>query len=171
MVSQVRTRFAPSPTGYMHVGNLRTALFNALYAYQQGGLFYLRIEDTDIARSTETFAESIKEDLAFMGLSYSGVPVVQSERNDIYADYYTKLIDQDLAYPCYCTEVELAVARKTQLSAGIAPRYSGACKHLTKAAVAQKEAAGIKPSLRLRVPENQPILFDDAVFGPKQFST
>lgn len=165
----VKTRFAPSPTGVMHLGNLRTALVNALYAHGQGGTFLLRVENTDKERSKDEYAQQILKDLAWLDIEIDEGPIYQSDRDDIYKSYFDQLITDGKAYPCFCSEQELAIHRKAQLSAGIAPRYPGTCQHLTDEQVAQKVSAGLKPSLRFRVPKEKIIRFEDAIFGPKQF--
>ncbi|MAZ44013.1 MAG: glutamate--tRNA ligase [Legionellales bacterium] len=165
----VKTRFAPSPTGVMHLGNLRTALVNALFAHGQGGQMLLRVENTDKERSEERYIDQILEDLQWLGVSFDEGPVCQSDRGEVYASYFAKLIEMDLAYPCFCSEQELAIHRKAQLSAGQAPRYPGTCQHLSDEQIALKTEKGIFPTLRFRVPKEKIIRFDDAIFGPKQF--
>ena len=130
-VMATRTRFAPSPTGHVHVGNARTALFCALLAARDGGVFILRIEDTDAARSDRAFEDALREDLIWLGLHWHEGPDVggdrgpyrQSERGGLYAGHLERLAERGLTYPCFCTAIELEVARKTQLAAGQPPRY------------------------------------------------
>lgn len=175
----MKTRFAPSPTGYLHLGNIRTALFCALLARKENGVFLLRIEDTDQLRSGHEFAEQLQYDMHWLGLDWQEGPEVggnngpyyQSQRQEIYHDYFTQLEDSKLAYPCFCSEQELAIMRKVQLSAGQPPRYAGTCRALTADQVAEKIAAGLKPTLRFRVPENQTIEFSDYVRGPQRYLT
>ena len=175
MNTLVKTRFAPSPTGLMHLGNARTALFSALYAYHHGGIFLLRIEDTDRERSRPHLALQLMEDLKWLGLSWqegphtSGQhgPYYQSERSDIYNHYYKQL--QPHVYPCFCSPQDLAISRKIQLSMGQAPRYAGTCAHLTAQEVQVKLEKGLKPTLRFRVPKGQTIQFIDLVKGPQRF--
>lgn len=164
-----KTRFAPSPTGLMHVGNLRAALFNFLWAKQMGGHFLLRIEDTDIARSEAQFSKAILEDLSWLGITCDEGPFYQSERQAIYDEYYAVLEKSGAAYPCFCTESELALSRKLQLSRGEPPRYSGTCSQLTDEEQAQKRALGLTPALRFRIPKAKVIDFVDAVKGSQQF--
>jgi len=160
-----KTRFAPSPTGLIHIGNARTALFNALYAYK--GVFLLRIEDTDLERSKETYIQQLKLDLQSLGFLWQQEEK-QSDRFDIYAKYYHKLEEQDLAYPCFCTPEELALSRKLQRASGKAPRYAGTCTHLSEAERAAKLDKGLKPTLRFRVPRGQRVEFNDLVRGKQQ---
>lgn len=175
---KVRTRFAPSPTGDLHVGNARTALFNALYAAGHAGQFLVRIEDTDAQRSSAAKESQQLNDLHWLGLSWqegpdSGGPrgpYRQSERSDIYLAHIHKLTDQGLTYPCFCTPAELALARKTQLAAGKPPRYAGTCAHLSVAEVKARTAKGLKPALRFRVPDEGATEFTDLVRGPQHFA-
>lgn len=175
----IKTRFAPSPTGYIHLGNVRTALFSALMARKEQGMFLLRIEDTDQLRSGTEFSEQLQYDLHWLGLEWQegpGVegehgPYFQSQRQSVYAQYYQRLEQEHLAYPCFCTEQELAIARKVQLGAGQPPRYPGTCRNLTSDQIAQKKAQGLVPTLRFRVPDDQIIDFIDFVRGPQRFLT
>lgn len=173
-----KTRFAPSPTGYIHLGNVRTALFSALVAARDRGVFLLRIEDTDLARSTNDFTDALKEDLAWLGLQWHEGPDVggehgpyhQSQRAEIYARYYRELEQHDLAYPCFCSEHQLALSRKAQIAASKPPRYAGTCARLTPEQVQVKLRDGLQPALRFRVPQNQTIRFTDAVRGEQTFA-
>ncbi len=174
----VRTRFAPSPTGHLHVGNARTALFSALFAAHAGGDFILRIEDTDAARSRPELESVLLADLRWLGLSWQEGPDVggkhppyrQSERSQIYRAYTDKLAESGLTYPCFCTPAELALARKAQLAAGQPPRYAGTCAHLTAGAIEARLAKGLKPALRFRVPEGGTTEFQDSVRGAQSFA-
>jgi len=174
---QIKTRFAPSPTGLVHLGNVRTALFNALYAKKQQGTFLLRIEDTDAERSRDEFTQQLMTDLRWLGLNWqegaevggSAAPYAQSQRADIYAHYYVQLEQQNAAYPCFCSPQELSISRKLQLSSGRAPRYSGTCAHLTSEEIQRKVAQGLKPTLRFRVPQQTVIEFEDVVRGSQRF--
>lgn len=174
-----KTRFAPSPTGLMHLGNVRTALFNALFAYQTGGTFLLRIEDTDLERSKDEFTQQLLNDLRWLGLLWQEGPEVggahppyaQSQRGEIYAKYYDELVEKNLAYPCFCSPQELAISRKIQLSSGKAPRYSGTCAHLSSADIEKKLAQGLQPTLRFRLPRQQQIEFKDIVRGEQRFAS
>jgi len=179
MTIPIKTRFAPSPTGLMHLGNVRTALFNALYAYHQGGIFLLRIEDTDVERSQDDFAAQLMADLRWLGLPWQEGPVegdqanfyYQSQRGEIYAKYYAQLAQQELVYPCFCSPQELALSRKIQRASGQAPRYAGTCAHLTATDIAAKLAKGLQPALRFRVPKTQQIEFTDLVRGHQNFAS
>jgi nondiscriminating glutamyl-tRNA synthetase len=169
-----KTRFAPSPTGWMHLGNARTALFNRLY----GQTFLLRIEDTDPTRSRPEFVAALLEDLRWLGLEWEEGPrspqpdeYFQSQRTAIYEQYYAKLEQNGLAYPCFCTPEELALSRKVQLSRGLPPRYSGKCAHLRREEVEARLAQGLKPSLRFKVPPGQTVVFEDLIQGEKRFAT
>ena len=174
----VRTRFAPSPTGHLHVGNARTALFNALYAAHFGGTLILRVEDTDAERSTREFEAGLIDDLAWLGVIWQEGPDCggehgpyrQSERDPAYAEQLAKLTAQGLVYPCFCTPTELALSRKAQLSAGRPPRYAGTCANLSKAQIEAKRAKGLKPALRFRVPNKGETSFEDRVRGHQVFA-
>lgn len=163
----------------MHLGNLRTALFNALLARSAGGAFLLRMEDTDQARSSEAHARALMADLRWMGLDWDegpeaggdAGPYAQSGRGEVYQRYYDQLVAADLAYPCYCTERELELSRKAQRASGKPPRYAGTCAHLTTEERARREAEGRKPTLRFRVPAEQTVTFQDLVRGEQRFPT
>ncbi|MBE3570505.1 MAG: glutamate--tRNA ligase [Bacillales bacterium] len=171
MASEIRVRYAPSPTGHLHIGNARTALFNYLFARSQGGKFIIRIEDTDQKRNIEGGEQSQLKYLKWLGMDWDeGVdiggpygPYRQSERTDIYKKYYEDLLERGLAYKCYCTEEELEAERESQLARGEMPRYSGKCRHLTKEQREALEAEGRQPSIRFRVPEGKVYEFDDIV--------
>lgn len=166
----MKTRFAPSPTGWMHFGNFRTALFNFLFANKQKYSFLLRIEDTDQARSTQEYQEDILEDLKWMGLTWNEGPFYQSQRAEIYDKYYRQLEDQHLAYSCFCSEETLSITRKLQAAAGQPPRYPGTCRNLSKEVVAQRLQAGETATLRFLVPRDEIIEFVDLVKGPQRFA-
>ncbi len=166
----MKTRFAPSPTGWMHFGNLRTALFNFLYARKQQYKFLLRIEDTDNARSTKDFTADILLDLNWLHLKWDDGPYHQSERSAIYDKYYQQLEEHKLAYPCFCSEETLNLTRKVQMASGQPPRYPGTCRNLSPAAIAQKLQAGEKPTLRFQVPRDQLVEFVDLVKGAQKFA-
>lgn len=175
----IRTRFSPSPTGMIHLGNARAALFSALYAAKHNGVFILRIEDTDAERSEIRFVESLEADLKWMGIHWQEGPCVQgpygpywqSQRQDIYAKYYQILEAGKQIYPCFCTDQELLLARKRQLSRGLPPRYTGTCRQLSAADIQQRLDEGKKPAWRFSVPLNQTIEFTDLVKGLQQFKT
>ena len=174
----LKTRFAPSPTGLLHLGNVRTALFNYLLARHGGGVFLLRIEDTDATRGEERYERALQEDLRWLGLEWDEGPgrdggrgpYRQSERQALYQTHFDTLIQRGLAYPCFCTEHELKLARKAQLSAGRPPRYSGRCYGLDPETVRAYRAEGRPATLRFHVPEEAQVRFEDRVRGPQQFS-
>ncbi len=173
----VRTRFSPSPTGKIHLGNARAALFSALYAYQNDGVFILRIEDTDGARSDEVFVDALVHDMQWLGVHWQEGPLVdgpygpywQSQRQPIYKKYYDQLEIEKRIYPCFCSDQELALTRKLQLSRGQPPRYNRTCMKLTKEEVAERLAQGKKPAWRFHVPDGEKIEFVDVVKGPQHF--
>ena len=182
-ISGYKTRFCPSPTGLMHLGNLRTALFNDFLAKslskEKSTQFLLRIEDTDLARSETSFTEKLMADLKWMGIFWQegpgcegeNGPYFQAQREHIYEEYYQALIKAGRAYWCFCTDVELTIARKSQLAGGMAPRYAGTCRHLTAEQIAEKKAKGLVPALRFKIPDNESIVFEDFIQGPKNFAT
>lgn len=171
----IRTRFAPSPTGALHLGNVRTALFNWLYARAHGGRFVLRSEDTDAERSADASLTALTDALAWLGLTADEGPEEggpygpyrQSERSRLYDDALARLQAGGHAYRCYCTREELAEARRRQLAAGRPPRYPGTCRDLDADERAEREAAGRVPTIRFRVPDEGSIAFDDLVLGPQ----
>jgi glutamyl-tRNA synthetase len=175
----IRTRFSPSPTGMLHLGNARAALFSALYATKEKGDFLLRIEDTDLVRSEQKYTEMLQEDLHWLQVFWQEGPGVggpyqpywQSQRAEIYAKYYQELIDKKLAYPCFCTDPELALNRNIQLSRGQAPRYPGTCYKLTPEEIENRLAKGVKPALRFHVPAKTIIEFTDLVKGLQHFNS
>lgn len=174
-----KSRFAPSPTGLLHLGNVRTALFNALAARRERGVFLLRIEDTDAARGQEKFAHALETDLHWLGLGWqegpgtggSHGPYLQSQRGAVYARYFSRLEETGGAYPCFCSEHELEISRKTAIAAGRPPRYSGRCRKLTAEQVAARRAEGRPATLRFRVAEGESVEFVDRVRGPQRFAT
>lgn len=178
-MSDIRVRYAPSPTGHLHIGNARTALFNYLFARNQKGQFIIRIEDTDQKRNIVGGEESQLKHLKWLGMDWDESvdvggeygPYRQSERLDIYKKYYEDLLEKGLAYKCYCTEEELEKEREEQIARGEAPRYSGKCRHLTKEDQARLEAEGRKPSIRFRVPEGKVYRFNDIVKGEVSFAS
>jgi glutamyl-tRNA synthetase len=177
--SPVVTRFAPSPTGSLHLGNARTALFSHLWARKTGGKFILRIEDTDAERSQARFRDQLMADMRWLGLDWDEGPDVggpagpyaQAERGEFYALMYERLSAEALAYPCYCTAQELELSRKLQRVAGKAPRYAGTCKSLTTVQRSERLSRGLRPSLRFAVPANRIIEFTDAVHGLQRFDS
>ncbi|WP_146553696.1 glutamate--tRNA ligase [Rummeliibacillus sp. SL167] len=180
MTNKVRVRYAPSPTGHLHIGGARTALFNFLYAKHYDGDFILRIEDTDVARNIEDGESSQIENLAWLGIHPVESPIIggpyapyrQMERLDIYTEYAQKLIDRGLAYKCFCTPEELEADREEQRAKGVAaPMYKGTCRYLSAEEVAEKEAAGIPYTIRFRVPEDVTYQFDDLIRGEVTFES
>lgn len=161
----MKTRFAPSPTGLIHLGNARAALFNVLLARRHQGCFLLRVEDTDLERSKTEYVDALQKDLKWLHLDWQEGPYFQSERSEIYETYYQMLIDRGLAFPCFCSEDALELARKLQRARGLPPRYPGTCRHLSAAEVEAKLAEGIKPALRFHMPEGGKIEFRDALKG------
>ena len=160
----IRTRFAPSPTGYLHLGNARTAIFSYLYARHHGGSFVLRIEDTDRERSSKEYEKSILEDLRWLGIDWDEM-WRQSERFDIYKDFVDRLLESGHAYPCFCTPEELEREREEAQRRGIAYRYSGRCRHLGREEVNKLRKEGKPFAIRFRVPDGEEIAFRDLVKG------
>ncbi|MCD4784832.1 MAG: glutamate--tRNA ligase [Candidatus Eremiobacteraeota bacterium] len=164
----LKVRFAPSPTGYLHVGGARTALFNYLYARKNGGALLLRIEDTDLKREIEGSINRIIEDMQWLGLKWDEGPIRQTGRLDIYRKYANALEDKGLTYPCYCTPEELKTNREKMMEAGTTPHYNGACRDLTPQQREQKSAEGRKPCIRFRMPDKSVVVKDlirgDVVF-------
>ena len=169
----VRVRFAPSPTGFMHVGNARTALFTHLFARHQGGTFVLRIEDTDTERHSEDAVNVIYDALKWMELSWDEGPLKggnfgpyrQSERTDIYKEYIEILKEKGLVYECFCSKEELDNMRQEQLKKGLPPKYTGKCRHLTKDEKERLKKEGRKPVLRFKVPQDRIVIWKDLVKG------
>jgi glutamyl-tRNA synthetase len=173
------TRFAPSPTGSLHLGNARTAFFSHLLARKSGGRFILRIEDTDLERSRPRFREELMAEMRWLGLDWDegpdiggpSAPYSQAERGDFYRALFAQLEANGRAYPCYCTAEELELSRKLQRMSGKPPRYAGTCRHLTAAQRAEREARGLKAALRFFVPSDQVIEFIDTVHGPQRYAS
>lgn len=178
-MGRIRTRFAPSPTGFLHLGGARTAAFNWALARKEKGDFILRIEDTDRERSKKEFEKAILEDLQWLGIEWDEgpdregpyAPYRQSERGEIYQSFITQLKAKNLIYPCYCTVEELEEERKKALKMGKAPRYSGRCFFLSPEERKEKEKRGIKPSWRFRVPGGKEIVLEDLIRGKVVFHT
>ena len=162
------TRFAPSPTGHLHVGNIRTALHNFLLARARGGRFLLRIDDTDAARSDERYVEAIRADLAWLGIDPDGEER-QSIRDELYTRYFERLRADGRIYACYETAQELELKRKIQLGRGLPPIYDRAALLLTNADYAAQEAAGNTPHWRFKLDHAEPICWDDAIRGQQNF--
>ncbi|HTV65326.1 MAG TPA: glutamate--tRNA ligase [Bryocella sp.] len=176
--SPVRVRFAPSPTGHLHVGNARTALFNWLFARQTGGVMVLRIEDTDVERSETRFETQLLEDLKWLGLDWDEGPYLggpyapyrQSDRLDIYREHAERLVAEGKAYLCFCSQEELERDREQKLATGQPPIYSGKCRALDPAEAKRRRTSGEAAAIRLRIPEH-PIRFHDIVHGMVEFSS
>lgn len=175
----MRVRFAPSPTGHLHVGNARTALFNWLLARGRHGIFVLRIEDTDVERSTGASAAAILEDLRWLGLDWDEGPDAggpygpyrQSERLHLYADHARRLLDAGAAYYCFCSKDTLDADRRDAVAQGRPVLYAGRCRELDPADSARRVAAGEPAALRFRVPRDREVAFTDAVRGEIRFHT
>lgn len=179
MTNEVRVRYAPSPTGHLHIGNARTALFNYLYAKHFNGKFIIRIEDTDEKRNVEGGEESQLKYLKWLGIEWDeGAdvggdygPYRQMERLDIYNKYVNELIERGLAYKCYMSEEELEAEREEQIANGQPPKYSGKHRNLTAEQIAAYEAEGRKASIRFRVPDNVTYTFNDIVRDEIKFES
>lgn len=179
MANDYRLRFAPSPTGPLHIGGARSALFNYLLAKKNGGTFLMRMEDTDLERSTKESEENIKDSLRWLGMDWDeGIdvggdcgPYRQTERLPLYQDAVDELLETGKAYYCFCSEEELAQEKEEQLSRGETPRYGGKCRDLSKEQQQALLAKGIKPVVRLRVPAGETVVIDDEVRGEVSFET
>jgi glutamyl-tRNA synthetase len=155
----IRVRFAPSPTGYLHIGGARTALFNWLFARHNKGTFVLRIEDTDRERSTDEYIEAIIEGMTWLGLDWDEGPVRQTDRFDVYKKYVDKLLEEGKAYYCYCSPEDLEANRKEAMKQGRSLKYSGKCRGL------KEPVPGIDPVVRFRMPQQGSTYVDDMVKG------
>ncbi|WP_412732001.1 glutamate--tRNA ligase [Minisyncoccus archaeiphilus] len=192
----IRTRFAPSPTGPMHIGGVRTALFNYLYARQRGGSFILRVEDTDVERSKTEWEHMLIRSLNWLGFDWEEGPEIvqgqesmfdsnnysirnkgdfgpyrQSERKNIYRNYLQKMIDEGTAYYCFCTKEEVEAQKNYLMSIGESPVYKGNCRGVSKEKVSENLAQGKKSVIRFRTPERQKIVFDDMIKGRIEFDS
>ncbi|MDA8077918.1 MAG: glutamate--tRNA ligase [Nitrospiraceae bacterium] len=163
MSDTVRVRFAPSPTGHLHIGGARTALFNRLYARHFGGVFVLRIEDTDRSRSTDEYIDAIIEGMTWLGLDWDEGPFRQMDRFDIYRSYVDRLIREGKAYYCYCSAEELEARRQKAMAEGKTPAYDGRCRNLTE------PVPGITPAVRFRMPQIGQTVVDDLIRGKVVF--
>jgi glutamyl-tRNA synthetase len=159
MNSDMKTRFAPSPTGYLHIGGARTALFSWLYARKHGGKFVLRIEDTDLQRSTMESVNAILEGMTWLGLEYDEGPFYQTERFDRYDAVIQKLLKSDHAYKCYCSKERLEKLREQQMANKEKPRYDGHCRNLSE------PVDGVEPVIRFKNPTDGFVVIDDAIKG------
>ncbi len=162
----IRVRFAPSPTGYLHVGGARTALYNWLFARRHGGVFILRIEDTDVDRSKPELTTAILRSMEWLGLMWDEGPFYQSERLEHYRAMAAEMERRGHAYPCFCTVEELQARRAKAEAERRAWKYDGACRNLADAERTRRRAAGLSHAIRFRVPESGKTSFDDQVFGP-----
>ncbi|MDY6084296.1 MAG: glutamate--tRNA ligase [Dialister sp.] len=177
MTDTIKVRFAPSPTGPFHIGGARSALFNWLVARHAKGTFLVRIEDTDLERSSRASEENIKESLKWLGLGWDeGIdvggpngPYRQTERLDIYKKEVDRLLAEGKAYYCYCSPEELEESRQAQVKDGVTPVYDGHCEHLTPEQIEQYEKEGRKPAVRLKVRKEGVFAFDDMVRGHVEF--
>ena len=173
------TRFAPSPTGALHLGNARTALFSWLAARASGGRFVLRVEDTDAGRSQDELLEKQLDELRWLGLTWDEGPGVggphgpyrQSERGSVYAAALAKLEAGGQTYPCFCSPEELQLSRKAQLAAGRPPRYARTCAGLSATEIQRRIDTGQSPALRFRVPDHRTVEFTDRVHGAQRFQS
>lgn len=162
-MTQVRVRFAPSPTGFLHIGGVRTALFNWLFARQQKGIFVLRIEDTDQSRSTDESIQAIIEGMKWVGLDWDEGPFRQTERMDLYRSHAMKLLESRQAYWCVCKAEELEARRKEAEAKGLSPRYDGRCRNLGITSPPGDAA------LRFKAPQEGQIVIEDLIKGKVQF--
>lgn len=163
MTEQIRVRFAPSPTGHLHIGGARTALFNWLYARHNNGTFILRIEDTDTTRSTDEYIEAIIEGMKWLGFDWDEGPFRQTDRFDVYRNYVDKLVKEGKAYYCYCSPEELEARRKESMAQGKPLKYNFKCRDLTE------PVAGIKPVVRFGMPMEGQTVVDDLIKGTVSF--
>ena len=171
-MSEVIVRFPPSPTGVLHIGTVRTCLYNYLFAKKQNGKIILRMEDTDVERSKKEYAENIMSGLTRLGISWDEGPIYQSQRTAFYKKHLQKLLAEEKAYYCFCTPEELAAERAEQEAKKLPPRYSGRCRHLSPADAEKRVRNGEKAVIRFRVPENRgDIVFTDLVRGEVHIHT
>ena len=179
MASSVRVRFAPSPTGYLHVGGARTALFNYLFARHCNGTFILRIEDTDRSRYQEDALTEIYESLRWLGLEWDEGPqvggnfgpYVQSERTDLYRKYTQQLIDEGKAYCCFCTPERLAEVRLEREKAKMATGYDRCCRNLSKEAEQDLLSRNVPYVVRFKIPDTRKVVFNDVIRGEIEYSS
>ncbi len=167
----VRTRFAPSPTGYLHVGSVRTALYNWLFARQNNGKFILRIEDTDVQRSTKESIDAILDGMKWLGLNWDEGPYFQSKRLDIYKTFAENLVKEGKAFYCFCTEEEIRQKKEEAKAKKIQYKYDGKCKNLSLKEIEDNLRAGKKFVIRLKVEQDRVIKFNDIVRGEIEFNT
>jgi len=167
---KVRVRFAPSPTGYLHVGGARTALFNWLFAKHCSGTLVLRIEDTDLERSTAEMVDGILQGLHWLGIHWDEGPYYQTQRVELYRNAAAKLIDSGAAYYCFCTKEQLEARRAKAAEECRPPRYEGTCRKIDREGALRRKNAGEAAAVRFAVPESGSTSFDDAVFGKVEFA-
>jgi glutamyl-tRNA synthetase len=165
-----RVRFAPSPTGYLHVGGARTALFNWLFARHFQGTLVLRIEDTDLERSTPEMVEGILQGLQWLGINWDEGPYYQTQRVDLYRAAAEKVIASGAAYYCFCSKAELETRRAKATQEGRPPRYEGTCRKIDRAEAQRRKNSGEAAAVRFAIPEGGSTSFDDAVFGKVEFA-
>ncbi|NOZ68997.1 MAG: glutamate--tRNA ligase [Deferribacteres bacterium] len=163
-MEKVRVRFAPSPTGFLHIGGARTALFNWLYARHNNGVFILRIEDTDRSRSTDEYIDAIIQGMKWLGLDWDEGPFRQTARFDLYRSYADRLLKEGRAYYCYCSPAELEARRKEAMAAGRALKYDGRCRDL------KEPVPGVSPVVRFRMPQEGQTVVDDLIRGRVTFA-
>lgn len=168
-MADVRVRFAPSPTGYLHIGGARTALFNYVFARHNGGTLVLRIEDTDVERTIEDSTRQILSSLEWLGIQWGEGPYYQSQRRSLYVEAAQRLINEGKAYWCYCTPEELERDRKNAMAQGRPPKYDGKCRNLTQKQKTAYESEGRKPALRLRTPDEGTTVVNDLIHGDVTF--
>ena len=170
---EIRVRIAPSPTGYLHLGTVRTAFFNYLFAKKEGGKFIIRIEDTDQGRSLPVYEQDILEGLKLLGITWDEGPDVggphgpyrQSERTELYTSYIQKLLDEKRAYYCFCSKEDLEAERQAMLSQGLFPKYSGTCRSLSNEEVTARKKEGKEGVVRMIIPNGMTIEFNDLIRG------
>ncbi len=163
-MEKVRVRFAPSPTGFLHIGGARTALFNWLYARHNNGVFILRIEDTDRSRSTDEYIDAIIQGMKWLGLDWDEGPFRQTSRFDLYRSYADRLLKEGMAYYCYCSPAELEARRKEAMAAGRALKYDGRCRDL------REPVPGVSPVVRFRMPQEGRTIVEDLIRGRVTFA-
>ena len=161
--SSVRVRFAPSPTGELHLGGARTALFNWLFAKNQNGMFFLRIEDTDTIRSKEEYTTQILDSLSWLGLDWDEPLVYQSGRSKEYKNYLNQLIDSGIAYRCFCSKNDLDGSRAKGHY-----KYSGKCRNISMETIKERLNQGISFTYRIRIPDGKP-KYNDLIYGKLKF--
>ncbi len=168
-MGEVRVRFAPSPTGSLHIGGARTALFNWLFARHYGGKFILRVDDTDLQRSTKESMKGILDGLKWLGIDWDEGPIYQSQRLDEYRKFANKLLDEGKAYYCFCTKEELEEMRRRAENEGRPFMYTGKCRNLTREQIEEYLKKGKRPVIRLKVPSEGKTIVHDIIRGDVEF--